>query len=598
MNSKNNIFIDIITSFRGTQQLKQAKTAFEELTGVVKGFTAAYTVEKILSDSIAAFKAETSAIAGLNVALQNTGTSFTALQPVFEKQVNSMAQLGFKSQDTFGALTKLTTSLQNPAKALDVLATTADLARYKNQDLATTADQVGKAIAGNSRAFADLGLKVDKNLSPMNAFNKLMEQAKQRAGGAALAYSKTLGGALDVASAKADAAKAKLGEALAPGIEKLASFASTVVAPIFGFLSNHLTEVGAMATAILGVAAAVKTLGIVSAIAAGEMALNPIFAGAAAVGLIAGILLQKSPSAPVKKLDFSKVTASTSKIDFSKVQPLGATGGKIDFSKVTNQQAQQKKTLATNQAKDPVLKSKIDDSKKALTAEQILAQYEKQWNAKALADAKALSAQKAQQLKLDQASSLLKRSQSVFDLQQIEVTAALQNKSLDANETLRLQMIQTQDQLAAAIQDQNIPLVEQLSAKLENQTGIFAAMQHIDPYQMLVTGADSASAAILKAYNAQLLLNQALAAQPGANSGTGSFTPGTFLTPSLTPGYEVNPTTGLATNGGGLGLVVNLNVAGSVLTNQELKDYMVQALVNSTASGTQGTYDRNKLGAW
>lgn len=90
--------------------------------------------------------------------------------------------------------------------------------------------------------------------------------------------------------------------------------------------------------------------------------------------------------------------------------------------------------------------------------------------AKAMADAKANQAllkQKSDQLKLDQAAAALKKSQAVFDMQAIEIAAALQNDRITADEKLRLQMMATQDQLTAAIQDQNIPAFDALIKKLE-----------------------------------------------------------------------------------------------------------------------------------
>lgn len=569
MNTKNNIFIDIITSFKGTAQLKQAESAFDKLTGTVKSFAAAYTVEKIVSDSIAAFKAESSAINGLNVALQNTGTSFDQLSPVLEKQADNMVNLGFKTSDTYDALAKLTTSTRNPAKALQVLGAAADLARYHNASLGDTATIISKVLAGNGKALADLGLKYDKTLTPINALDKLMKQSKDRVGGLAKAYVNTLGGALDVAAAKADKAKAKLGEALAPGITKLTNFAVTYLAPVFNFLSSHVEEVTAMAAAILAVAAAIKIAGIQAKIAAGEMALNPLFA-IATVGAFA-----------VSRIVKSKSFTPTSKENPSAgvdLQHMGVTPGG------TSKQVAAIKTISD---------AKVAAKKKELTAEQVLAAYLAKADKQALADQKALNAEKAKQAILDNAQKLINQQKAAFDVQQAEVYAALQNDKLTANEKLRLQMLQTEDQLAAAIQDKNIPLVEQLTGKLQQQTDQFAKMQGLNPYSAMTIGADAATQALLKLIQAQKDYNAALAAHPLVLPGNnGNTTPsginaktGADLVSAVKSGTLTSDQASAIAESRGLSpTVINLTLDG-----QQLQ----QVIVGNTASGSPSTYARN-----
>ena len=552
MNTKSNIFIDIITSFKGTAQLKQAESAFEKLTGTVKSFAAAYTVEKVIADSIAAFKAESSAISGLNVALQNTGTTFDALSPILEKQAENMTNLGFKTSDTYDALARLTTSTHNPAKALQILGTAADLARYHGTSLADTATVISKVLAGNGKALTDLGLKYDKTLTPVNALDKLMKQAKERVGGVAQAYSKTLGGALDVAAAKADRSKAKLGAALAPTITKLADFATKFLAPVFDFLSSHIEEVTAMAAAILAVAAAIKLVGINAKIAAGEMAFNPLFA-AAAVGAFAVSRIIKSKS-------FAPTNASnpSSGID---LQHSGLTPG------------------ATSEAVNNIKKisdAKVTATKKELTAAQILAAYLAKSDKQAIADQKALNDQKAKQFKLDQASALLRKSQSIFDQQAIEIAAAQKNASLTADEKLRLSMMATQDQLQAAIQDQNLPAVDKLVSSLQTLQATFEKMAVTNAFQASTQGAIQLQSSIYG-------LNAALQATRGTNPLGGSYD---------LSNYASIPLAGSGT----AATTVNVTVQGSVISSGDLVSAVQQGIVNNTAGGSPSNYARN-LGA-
>ena len=182
--------------------------------------------------------------------LFRSGTTYAQFQPIYEKQLKSFNNLGFSDTETLQSISKLTVALGNPAQALKVLGITADLARTNQIGLAESATLVSKAVAGNSRAFASLGLKIDKNLTPLNAFNKLLSQANAKVGGAAKAYSTTLGGALDVMRAKADHAKAVLGQALAPTITKLAEIATKYLAPVLEGLAHNITPLLSIAAAL------------------------------------------------------------------------------------------------------------------------------------------------------------------------------------------------------------------------------------------------------------------------------------------------------------------------------------------------------------
>jgi hypothetical protein len=383
--------VDFVTEYKGSNNLKRAQKDILGLGSAFKSLAGGFAIEQLIQRSFAAFKAENTAVVTLTNSLNNMGISYSSLQPVIEQQNSTFESLGFNTEQTLGAYTKLTTALGNPAKAMDVMGTAADLARYKNASLEDTAVKMSKAIAGNSRAFADLGLKIDKSLTPQNAFNKLMEQAKAKVGGLAVAYSKTAAGALDVLSAKTTDASAKLGEKLAPAIAKLAEFATNYLVPIFSFLADNISVVTALATA-LGVATlAMKGLGIASAVAAGEMALNPIFAGIALATLLAAGLATKS-----------KGTVPTRFARLPTTKEVTASGASTSVD------------------------NKLTQTKKLTAAEKLLAALEKQWNDSSIKAANAQTKAAKDKLALERASLSLKLAGSTLDMQNIEIQAALQ----------------------------------------------------------------------------------------------------------------------------------------------------------------------------
>jgi hypothetical protein len=412
------VYIDIITQFTGKNSIKQADNAFASLTSTIKRFVSVYAVERLVKSSIDAFKEQQVVLAGYDNSLKNLGTSYAAIAPVIEKTTSAFMDLGFQDNQTIEALTKLTTALGNPAKALDVLGVTADLARYKTKPLAETATLVAKAIAGNSRAFADLGLKIDKTLTPQNAFNKLLDEAQSKAGGAAKAYAKTLAGSLDIAAAKTENASEILGQKLAPSIQKLAEFGVKYLVPLFGLVADNIEPLIAMASAIGLVALAIKGVGIASAVAAGEMALNPLFAGAALIAFLG-----------YKAATSKKTTVPADSMSFGGYR-LGARG--------------------LPPVKSPTAK-KVDETKKLTTAEKLLADWEKKWNASALKAANDLKKSNADKLKLEKESQILKTAAKVLDVDQAQILAALGKKISDEDRTrLLLQQALLNDNADAA----------------------------------------------------------------------------------------------------------------------------------------------------
>lgn len=549
MSEKSNIFIDIITSFKGRKNLDDASKGFGILEKSVSHLGtkigAALSVGAITAfgkSSVDAFLKTDSAMKQLDQTLFNVGQGFAALTA--EKNITNLSLASGVAKDKLiPAYSTLVRATKDAAKAQDLLQLSLDISAGTGRDLATVSTSLGKAYGGNVTALGRLGTGLTKAQLTSGNFLDIQKQLTTLFKGDAATAADTYAGKLSRLKAGFTDMQESIGKGIVTGFSNLAGQGGNLDVAI-----QKMQQFGLVAGVWLGQ--------IITHLKDVKNAFDKVFPG------IEWIL--------------SKTVDGWSKI-------LGTQDAYVESIRQSQRDAYFQAKLYEKQAK----------------AQAALNKQIQQEQAKADAKAKKDAADK---LVLDKASAQLKKQQSTFDVNAAQIYAALQNDKLDANEKLRLQMLQTEDQLAAAIQNQNIPLVEQLTKKLQDQTDQFAVMQHLEPYAGLIIGADSATIAILKAYEAQMKLNAAIAAmppvagQPGS-SGGGTITGGTYATPGTTPGYGLS-SSGLATSGGGLGTVINLNVAGSVLTNQELKDYMVQALVNSTASGTQGTYDRNRLGAW
>lgn len=94
----------------------------------------------------------------LEVSLKNVGTTFDAQKAQIDKADAAMEKFGFTNANTQDALANLTTALKSPQKAFADLGIAADLAKYKNVDLATAALAVARAQEGNLRPLKQLGI--------------------------------------------------------------------------------------------------------------------------------------------------------------------------------------------------------------------------------------------------------------------------------------------------------------------------------------------------------------------------------------------------------------------------------------------------------
>lgn len=577
----NKVVLNVITEFKGLQNIKKAESAFDSLSRTVTRFAGAYTVERIVRSSMQAFMEQEKVLAGYSNALKNLGVSYQDIAPVIDKTTQKFIDLGFQDNQTIEALTKLTTALGNPAKALDVLAVTADLARYKNKSLAETGTLVAKAIAGNSRAFADLGLKIDKTLTPMNAFDKLISQAKEKAGGAAKAYAGTLAGSMDIVAAKAENASEKLGGALAPSVQKIAEAALKYLVPVFGILADNITPLIALAGALTTVAFAMKAVGGASAIMAGELAINPLFAGAAAAtstyfgikGLITGL---KTLPAKLKNSALSLV---------------GMQMG-IPTNVVT-----------------PV-KNKEKDINDLTAAEKYLLKLEKEWAANAAkydkltaaADAAKIKAAK-EKLALEKARQTLSLAGKVVDVDQAQIVAALMGNITDdtrkrlllqqalLNENASAAATLAQDIISTQLQAIALGAINPLSGWTGHIAEVVQSLLLLQGQLASVSGVKLSPSEILAGDYAAAVADMTDPSYDVANQEIIDFLSGasTISKGSIASNYKDNFLTSPLNNP----VVINNTFMGSVVTDVGISN----ALANQDASGVVSNLVRtNKIG--
>ena len=230
-----------------TKTARLAKTAFLGVAGAfgVLSVASLETLDRVEKSQ-----------ANLSTAIQNTGVSFKVAKPFVDTQVESMKNLGFGITDVYDALTKMTAASGSPKIALESLGVAADLARFKNIDLAEAGRLLARASVGQARGLADLGIAIGKTI-PKNAdLATILKAVEDRAGGAAKAFRDTLPGSIAYTRAAFTELELKLGEKLLPKAIEFVDWLNKSGIPSIekfgGFVSRNSTVIEQLGMALGG----------------------------------------------------------------------------------------------------------------------------------------------------------------------------------------------------------------------------------------------------------------------------------------------------------------------------------------------------------
>jgi hypothetical protein len=284
----------------------------------------------------------------LDTAFKNAGLSAKAMTPIVASLESAQRKLGFTNSDTRTSLTKLVTAGDSAKQATHDLAVASDLARFKNESLATATEQLIKVHAGNTRALKEVGIVIppvtaavqklkDAGVDNTTALgrhelalaavqDKLATGAKAadilsgKIKGQAKEFSDSAAGGMAQFHAQIGALEEKLGTALIPALTQ----AADVLASLTGFLSAHTNVVqglviglGALSAVLLAVSVHTAIVSAAEAVASAATGVwtaaqwllnaaldaNPIGLVIIAIaGLVAGLALLYTHSETVREI--------------------------------------------------------------------------------------------------------------------------------------------------------------------------------------------------------------------------------------------------------------------------------------------------------
>jgi hypothetical protein len=428
------VVIDIASEFTGKKAFSKAETATKSLTKGVKSLAGAFGLAfgaRGAMQAVKAFAADDKAAKVLSKTLNNLGLAFA--DPAVKTFISELEkQYGVLDDKLRPAYQMLLTSTGNYIKSQDLLRTSLDLSAMSGVDVVSVAADLSKAYQGNTRGLMKYQLGLTKTELAAMSFEEILAQIAKVSGGQAQIAADSYAGSLD----KLSVATANVAETLGKDlVDALAILGGEGGLPKTLSVIESLS--GAIGTAIIYAARFARVLNIIT--------------GSGAFNMLG---------------DLNKAFAEFGAQDKARAASKSAgTGG---FSSYNSKKAADALALA--------------NAKKITT----LTEAQRKAQAKILADKKS-------QAILDKATLALGKGADVFDMDKIQLNAALigQAEALGkattssqilaiANDVQRLKVKQDINALEDAIASKDDAAIVKATAKLNEDLKILGALQRQD----------------------------------------------------------------------------------------------------------------------
>lgn len=453
-----NLDIKIIAEFLGKTAFKQAETATNKLNKTVKSLGSSFGVAfggaalgLAVRSAVKEFAdAERETIALTNT-VKNLGLAFDA--PAVSNYVDQIGKLyGVTGAQAVPAMQALLSATGSVSKSTEIMNVALDLAASRNADVAAVASDLANAYIGNSKGLAAYRLGLTKAELSAMTFDQILEKIATDTLGAADEAAASLSGKMAILSESVNQAQARIGGGLVDALGGLAGpNGAGGAAQTIENLSTKLTN------AITGFGYLVQEVKIAQPILVGAgiaigLAWAPWFTAISVAALAVGALgnaLKKNNAIPAPNM------------------------GPLFFPTSGDGGYKQREAARKKAENDAILRNKK------------LAQAIKD-QAKAAQD---LVKKKLLQNAIDKANLLIGKGDEVFNLDQIQIAAALTNQAQAlgkattftqqlqiANDTARLRVKQDILDLEAAIASGDIKSIEYATAKLNKDLQILGAL--------------------------------------------------------------------------------------------------------------------------
>ena len=483
--------IDIAAEFTGKKAFKQADTSTAQLSKNVKNlaktFGVAFSTAKVLAyakASIRAAAADQKAQQQLALALKNVGLGRDAATA--EGYIQRIEkEFGIIDDKLRPAYTKLAIATRDTAETERLMGIAMDISANTGKDLESVTAALSKAYLGNNTTLSKLGIGISKADLKTKSFKEITDQLAVTFAGAAKTSADSFSGSMDKLAIASNNAKEIIGTSLINALQSLGDDDS--ISTLGADIESAATSLANFVNSIVYLKEQVKSI-------PGAGIFGYLFSG------VTDLLGRFSPQRLTELLKAIK--------GFQGMGNVPMTGGSnMDTQKF---EAAQKAKIKADKL--------IADNK--IKADKLAA---------------------ANKAKLDKAAA-------VFDLQKIQIAAALKGK-ISEEEKIRLLLMQ-------AIEEGNAEKAEVLQKKLEKIQELNAKIaadlltigEATDPFAAWVLSLDAA-AAILGKMPALLDATGSLTGRGKVTLPTGDGLPGgsdSIFTPDMSPAQIADAATAAA----------------------------------------------------
>jgi len=412
--AQSNIDIKILAEFLGKSAFKQADTAVGKLNKSVKSLGASFGIAFggaalgiAIKKSIRDFADAERETQQLTNTVKNLGLAFAA--PEVDDYVQKIGKLyGVTGDQAVPAMQALLTATGSVSRSTKIMNVALDLAASRNADVASVASDLANAYVGNTKGLNQYRLGLTKAELAAMSFDEILEKIGSQTLGSADEAAKTLSGQLAILSEVSNQAKERIGGGLVQALGGLggqngAGGAAKNIENLSIKLTNAITGFGYLVQEIKIAQPILVAAGLAIGLAWAPW-LTAIGVAAVAIGAIGNAMRKSTPQQPM----------NTGKLFF----PSGGDGG---------------------------YKERLAAEKKAEAA--------------AAARAKKLQAMAKASEKAQKDALKLAKAKAVFDLQKIQIEAALKGK-ISEEDAIRLKLMK-------AIEDENISSIDKYQKALE-----------------------------------------------------------------------------------------------------------------------------------
>lgn len=452
------IDIKIIAEFLGKKAFKQADTAATKLNKTVKSLGASFGVAfggaalgYAIKSTIKDFADAQRETVNLTNTVKNLGLAFDA--PQVTAYVDQIGRLyGVTGEQAVPAMQALLSVTGSVSKSTQIMNTALDLAASRSADVASVAQDLANAYVGNTKGLNQYRLGLTKAELSAKTFDEIMTIISKQTLGAADEAAQSLSGQLAILSEVTNQAKERIGGGLFEALggvagangaggaaQSIENLSIKLTAAITGF--GYLVREVKIAQPILVAA------GIAIALAWAPW-LTAIATAALAIGAIGNAMKKNTP----------QIAVNTGKLFFP-----GAGDGGYKEREAARKKAEQE-AIARNKQLAKLVKDQ----------------------AKAAADT---VKQKRLQAAIDKANLALNKGEQVFDIDKIQIAAALTNQAEQlgkatssaqqmqiANDVARLNVKKSILDLEDAIAAKDEKAIISATAKLNADLKVLAAL--------------------------------------------------------------------------------------------------------------------------